>query len=94
VWTWFGAGWGRGAYLDGVTDKTAGLGLEPMCSTSDLATYLGVPPQTIYDLRCAGRGPRAIRVGRELRYRASEIRACLERMEEPAALGAGVGYVR
>lgn len=63
-------------------------GLEPMPSTSHLATYLGVAPQAIYDVRSEGRGPRSVKVGRELRYRVSEIRARLDRMQESAGTGA------
>lgn len=47
-------------------------GLEPVLITSELAAYLGVPVQTIHDLRHHGREPRGIRVGRELRFRLSE----------------------
>jgi hypothetical protein len=34
-------------------------GLERLISTRELAEYLGAAPQAIYDLRTAGRGPRA-----------------------------------
>lgn len=47
--------------------------LEPVLTTSELAAHLGVPVQTIHDLRHAGRGPRGFRIGRELRYRLSEV---------------------
>jgi excisionase family DNA binding protein len=51
-------------------------------SLSELCAHLQVPVQTIYDLRSQGRGPRGFRVGRELRFRVSEVEAWLERMEE------------
>ncbi|MBG6058273.1 hypothetical protein IWX89_001715 [Cryobacterium sp. MP_M3] len=35
----------------------SGLGLEPVLTTSELAEYLGVHVQAIYDLRTDGRGP-------------------------------------
>lgn len=57
-------------------------GLEPVLTTSELAAHLGVPVQTIHDLRHAGRGPRGIRIGRELRFRVSEIEAWLSALEE------------
>ena len=78
-------GWvsGRLAHLVGMRDDTPTTALKKMLSTSELAEYLGVAPQAIYDLRCDGRGPRAVHVGRELRYRVSEIEAWLERMSEP-----------
>jgi excisionase family DNA binding protein len=55
--------------------------LEPVLTLSELADRLHVPVQTLYDLRSHGRGPRGFRVGRELRFRASEIEVWLARME-------------
>ena len=57
-------------------------GLESVLTTSELAAHLGVPVQTIHDLRHSGRGPRGIRVGRELRFRLSEIQSWLADLEE------------
>ncbi|WP_344771706.1 helix-turn-helix domain-containing protein [Nocardioides panacisoli] len=54
---------------------------EPVLSLSELADRLHVTVQTLYDLRSRGRGPRGFRVGRELRFRSSEIEAWLTRME-------------
>ncbi len=59
--------------------------LEPALTLSELAARLSVSVQTIYDLRSQGRGPRGFRVGRELRFRVSEIDAWLARMEEADA---------
>ncbi|WP_354496385.1 helix-turn-helix domain-containing protein [Mycetocola sp. 2940] len=56
------------------TERLSGLGLEPVITTSELADYLGVQVQAIYDLRNDGRGPTGIRVGREIRYRVSAAR--------------------
>ena len=67
------------------TEKLFGLGLEPVLTTSELAEYLGLQPQAIYDMRTDGRGPFGIRVGREIRYRVSDIRQWLERLHEPEA---------
>ena len=67
-------------------------GLEPVLTTSELAAHLGVPVQTIHDLRHAGRGPHGFRIGRELRYRLSEIQDWiteLERSDEPARRDGG-----
>ena len=48
---------------------------------SELANRLhGLSVQTIYDLRSRGRGPRGFRVGRELRFRLSEVDAWLCRL--------------
>jgi excisionase family DNA binding protein len=55
--------------------------IEQVLSLSELCAHLQVSAQTIYDLRSQGRGPRGFRVGRELRFRISEIEAWLARME-------------
>jgi excisionase family DNA binding protein len=55
--------------------------IEQVLSLSQLCEHLQVSAQTIYDLRSQGRGPRGFRVGRELRFRISEVDAWLERME-------------
>lgn len=62
-----------------------GESLELVLSLSELAARLQVSVQTLYDLRSQGRGPRGFRVGRELRFRLSEIDAWLARMEEADA---------
>ncbi len=56
--------------------------IEQVLSLSELCAHLQVSAQTIYDLRSQGRGPRAFRVGRELRFRISEVEAWLARMEQ------------
>jgi excisionase family DNA binding protein len=56
-------------------------GLDRVVTLSQLAAQLGVNVQTLYDLRSQGRGPRGFRVGRELRFRVSEIAAWLTQME-------------
>lgn len=66
-------------------------GLEPVLTTSALAAHLGVPVQTIHDLRHAGRGPRGFRVGRELRYRLSEVNAWLAQLEQGDQTGSTDG---
>lgn len=48
---------------------------------SQLAAHLCVSAQTLYDLRSKGRGPRGFRVGRELRFRTSEVDDWLTRLE-------------
>ena len=54
---------------------------EPAMTLSELAANLSVSNQALYDLRSQGRGPRGIRVGRQLRFRINEIEAWLSRME-------------
>lgn len=48
-------------------------GLETVLTTGERAAHRGVPVQTIHDLRHAHRAPRGFRVGREMRYRVSEV---------------------
>ena len=67
------------------TERLTGLGLEPVLTTSELAEYLGVHVQAIYDLRADGRGPSGIRVGREIRYRISDIVGWLDGLHESSA---------
>lgn len=55
--------------------------VDGVLSLTELCTQLQVSAQTIYDLRSQGRGPRGFRVGRELRFRISEIDAWLRRLE-------------
>jgi excisionase family DNA binding protein len=49
-----------------------------LLTTEDLATYLGVPRSTLYGWKYRGDGPPAIRVGRHLRYRSSEVQRWLD----------------
>jgi excisionase family DNA binding protein len=55
---------------------------EPVLTLAELADYLHVPVQTLYDLRAKGRGPRGFRVGRCLHFRKSEIEAWLAGLED------------
>ncbi|MDQ3358192.1 MAG: helix-turn-helix domain-containing protein [Actinomycetota bacterium] len=56
--------------------------IEQILSISELAARLRISVQTLYDLRRQGRGPRGFRVGRELRFRLSEVDSWLNRMEQ------------
>jgi excisionase family DNA binding protein len=64
-------------------------GLEPLLSIEDLARYLGVPVTTIYDWRVDGKAPRAIKVGRHLKFAVSDVQAWLAQQREPAPSRAG-----
>ncbi|HJQ07289.1 MAG TPA: helix-turn-helix domain-containing protein [Nocardioides sp.] len=63
------------------TTNTHSEAIDSILTLSELADRLHVPTQTLYDLRSQGRGPHGFRVGRELRFRASEIDAWLTGME-------------
>lgn len=72
----------RLAHLVGMTTTTTTeTALGPVLTLSQLAGQLGVSVQTLYDLRSQGRGPRGFRVGRELRFRVSEVDAWLAQLE-------------
>lgn len=51
---------------------------EPLWTIEDVATFLRVPVGTLYQWRHRGTGPRAARVGRELRYDPADVRAWFE----------------
>jgi excisionase family DNA binding protein len=57
---------------------------DPLMTTEGVAGYLQLPVPTIYSWRARGEGPRAIRVGKHLRWRKSDIDAWLERQADPA----------
>ena len=86
-----GYGWSRPASVGlahlGVMDTTHPThasrdALEPVFTIAELATELSVSTQALYDLRSKGRGPTGFRVGRQLRFRRSEIDAWLARLED------------
>jgi excisionase family DNA binding protein len=63
-------------------DTTLQLGLEPLIGVEELAGYLGVPVQTIYDWRLTGRAPRAFKLGKHLRFAVSDVQAWLDAQRE------------
>jgi len=50
----------------------------------DVADYLGVPVQTVYQWRSTGSGP-AVRVGRCVKYRPEDVRAYLATLVKESA---------
>jgi excisionase family DNA binding protein len=61
--------------------------IEPLLTLDDVVAYLGIPKNTLYRWRVDGEGPRAMKIGKHLRYRRSELEAWLEKNtdERPAA---------
>ncbi|HZP14830.1 MAG TPA: helix-turn-helix domain-containing protein [Nocardioides sp.] len=51
--------------------------MEKLLSVEEVADFLGVPINTLYQWRHKGTGPEAYRVGRHLRYELSSVRAWL-----------------
>lgn len=62
-------------------DTYATSATEPSMTLPELAAFLSVSNQALYDLRSKGRGPRGFRVGRLLRFRLSEVEAWIAGME-------------
>ncbi len=53
-----------------------------MWTPEDVSHYLGVPVPTLYQWRWKKYGPRAIRVGRYLRYRPTDVEVWLDSATE------------
>lgn len=49
-----------------------------MWTVKDVAEFLAVPVQTLYEWRTKGYGPKGIRVGRYVRYRREDVFAWVE----------------
>ena len=64
------------------TSSRSVSGLELMLTIEELSEYLAVPVRTLYDWRLSGRGPRAVHVGRQLRYFISDVQIWLEAQRE------------
>jgi excisionase family DNA binding protein len=62
--------------------NTTELGLEPLIGVEELAEYLGVPVQTIYDWRLTGKAPRALKIGKHLRFALADVRDWLDAQRE------------
>jgi len=62
--------------------STTKLGLEPLIGVEELAEYLAVPVQTIYDWRLTGKAPRAYKFGKHLRFALSDVQEWLEQRHE------------
>ena len=62
--------------------NTHDLGLEPLMGVEELAEYLGVPVQTIYDWRVSGTAPRAFKFGKRLKFAVSDVQGWLVAHQE------------
>ena len=60
-----------------------------LLTVEQLAALLAVPQKTIYSWRYKGTGPRAVSVGRHIRFRQEDVAAWLEQhADEARAVGA------
>lgn len=62
--------------------------MEKLMSVEEVAEYLGIPVNTLYQWRHKGCGPPAYRVGRHLRY---DPQAVLAWLDEHLAASHGMG---
>lgn len=62
------------------TQITEGQLGAPLLSLDELMTWTGVPKSTLYSLLSAGKGPRCLKIGRVLRFRASDVESWLEEL--------------
>lgn len=69
----------RPEHLSGMDSTTTTLsGLGPLISIEELSEYLNVPTRTLHDWRLADRGPRAVHIGRQLRYVVADVNDWLQ----------------
>jgi len=64
-------------------DSSGSVSREPLWSVTDVAAYLSVPVNTLYQWRYLGSGPRSYKVGRWVRYDPADVR---EWLSEQAAV--------
>ncbi len=57
-----------------------------LMTTEEVADYLRTTPGTVHYWRSTGKGPKAIKVGRRLLFRLSDIDAFVSRYESDPAL--------
>jgi excisionase family DNA binding protein len=56
-----------------------------LLTAQEVAAFLGVPMQTLYQWRVRGGAPRAVKVGRHLRFRREDVDAWVERHSDERA---------
>lgn len=61
-----------------------------LLTPQEVADQLGVPLRTLYNWRTSHVGPRAVRVGKHLRYRPAEVERWVDEQTETAPR-AGIG---
>jgi excisionase family DNA binding protein len=59
--------------------------MQKLWSTQELADFLGLPIQTIYQWRKRNYGPTGRKMGRHIRYRPSEVERWINSLDERAA---------
>jgi excisionase family DNA binding protein len=62
---------------------------QTLLSPEQLAALLGVPLKTIYAWRYRGLGPRALKVGRHVRFRPSDVSQWLDEQADRPRIATG-----
>ena len=60
---------------------------DQLLSVPEVAAYLGVPVNTVYQWRSRQCGPRGVKVGRHVRFRQADVEAWLDRQYDPRPVG-------
>lgn len=71
---------------DHLTDDVS---MEKLLSVDEVADYLGIPVNTLYQWRHKNTGPKAFRIGRFLRYDPAAVRGWLADQSEPTGVAHG-----
>jgi DNA-binding transcriptional MerR regulator len=58
---------------------------ERLWTVEDVAEFLSIPVQTLYQWRTRGKGPAARRVGKYLRYRPADVLSWFDGLDQEAA---------
>lgn len=58
---------------------------ERLWGVKDVAAYLGIPVQTIYQWRSKGYGPPGLRIGKHVRFMPEEVRAWVASLKHEVA---------
>jgi excisionase family DNA binding protein len=56
---------------------------DELLAVDEVAAWLRVPARTLYQWRMHGKGPRAVKVGRWVRYRRRDIEQWLDQQSSP-----------
>ena len=59
-----------------------------LLSAQEVADFLGVPLTTLYQWRTKGTAPRALKVGRHIRFRPEDVEAWCEHNADAPGVGA------
>lgn len=71
--------------VPGHEDLRTAAAVQKLWSTQELADFLGLPVQTIYQWRKRNYGPTGRKMGRHIRYRPSEVERWINSLDGRAA---------